>query len=726
MSFALTMPQSGAGAPVERLATALRDEELGMFHAASPFAACLMPLLQALRWHGISRDVAEALPHFAETLDLIDLRNVLVSLGYESTAGKTSLSKLDPRLLPCLWVGRDGTVCVLTGVTDGGFQAFDGRTRLYVTLLRDASRGTAFYFTEIDASRDDATGVAEANWFGKLIRRFKSQIFQLLAITFFLNILAMVVPIYIMVVYDKVIGAKAPESLMPLFIGVVMALVADGVLRHLRAKSMGALAGRLDYLLGVEAFGRIIGLPPLFTERSTIGAQTSRLKEFENIRELFLGPLATIFLEVPFTVLYIVVIALLGGPIAVIPVALIGAFTVFGIIWFPKMRRVGAASAKAQTTKITFLAETMRHLQSIKFGSNRDVWRERYRAISSQAVAAQNTVANVAVISQTFAHLLMFIAGIGVLWGGTLRILTGDMSLGAMIAVMALVWRVLSPLQAGFLAFTKLQQVMAGVRHINGLMGLKPETQKGGSGLLTRRIEGRISLNRVSFRYGPESDPALLGVSLAIEPGEMVAVTGSNGSGKSTVLKMIAGLYAPQGGTLAIDGTDIRQIDPLELRRIVAYVQQTPALFHGTVAQNLRMSDPTACDSQLAKAAAEVGILSTILSMPEGFDTKLSDAKRDHLPIGFFQRLVVARALVRESPILLMDEPATALDDEGDRMLVDLLGRLKGTCTMLMISHRPSHIRLADKAIVLDKATVVHFGTPDEALDLMFGQQAAA
>ncbi|MEM1399707.1 MAG: ATP-binding cassette domain-containing protein, partial [Pseudomonadota bacterium] len=504
------------------------------------------------------------------------------------------------------------------------------------------------------------------------------------------------------------------------------ALLAEAALRYLRAQSLGHLAGRLDYLLGVEAFGRIIGLPPLFTERSTIGAQTSRLKEFENIREFFLGPLATVCLEVPFAVLYIVVIAMIGGPIALIPVALIAVFVLFGAVWFPLMRRRVAQSATTHTARQSFITETLRHLSAVKYGSSRDIWRERYRALSSQAVAAQNAVANSAVVAQTVAQVLMYGAGIAVLWAGTIRILAGDMTLGGMIAIMALVWRVLSPLQAGFLAFTKLQQVLAGVRHINGLMALKPEAQRGGSGLMTRSIQGRVNLNRVSFRYAADADPALLGVSLDVEPGELVALTGSNGSGKSTVLKLIAGLYMPQGGTLAVDGTDIRQIDPLELRRIIAYVQQVPALFHGTIAQNLRMADPTADDALLAKATAEVGILPAILSMPAGFETKLSDASRDQLPIGFFQRLVVARSLVRASPILLLDEPATALDDQGDRMLVDLLSRLKGTCTIIMVSHRPSHIRLADKAVVMDKASVVHVGTPDEALQMMFGHKAAA
>lgn len=720
------MPAGGDARPAERLVTALRDEDLGGFRAVSPVAACLMPLLEALHWHGVPRDVAEALPHFADTLDLVDLRNVLVALGYESEARKTSLSRLDSRLLPCLWIGPDGSIFVLVGENEGGFLAFNGQTQHYVTLPTSTQRGMAYCLTEIDASRDDVSEVNEANWFGKLVRRFRSQIGQLFAITLFLNLLAMIVPIYIMVVYDKVIGAKAPETLVPLFIGVAMALLADGALRTLRAKSLGDLAGRLDYLLGVEAFGRIIGLPPLFTERSTIGAQTARLKEFENVREFFLGPLATICLEVPFALLYVAVIAILGGPIAFIPMALIAAFVLLGWAWFPRMRRAGAINARAQSARQSFLAETLSHLKDVKVGANRAVWRERYRAISSQAVSAQNAVANAAVVSQTAAHFLMFVAGIGVLWGGTVRILSGDMSMGAMIAVMALVWRVLSPLQAGFLAFTKLQQVLAGIKHINGLMAMRPEAQRGGSGLLTRRIEGRVTLNRVSFRYSPDTDPALLGVSLDVSPGETVAITGSNGSGKSTILKLVAGLYGPQGGTLAIDNTDIRQIDPLELRRIIAYVQQTPSLFHGTVAQNLRMADPTADDGRLAKAAAEVGILPAILAMPDGFETRLSDATRAQLPTGFAQRLVVARALVRGSPILLLDEPATALDEQGDRMLVDLLERLKGTCTIIMVSHRPSHIRLADKVVVLDKAAVVHIGTPDEALQIMFGQQAAA
>ncbi len=708
-------------AAVEPLAAALREDKLGDFNAVSPIAACLMPLLEALRWRGSPRDVAEALPHFANSLDLIDLRNVLVTLGFESHLERTSLDKIDPRFLPCLYVQPDGNAYVLKSFEDGRFAAFEGAGNRECEVEPKRTRGEAYFFT--DTSTDEAAAAAAAgeNWFGSLIQRFRRTLYALLALTCVLNLVALAVPLFIMVVYDKVIGAHSIETLPFLAGGILVALLSDVVLRLVRARVIGGVAGRLDYILGAEAFKQVLSLPPAATERSTVGAQVSRLKEFESVRDFFTGPLASVVLELPFLVMFLAVIAALGGLIALVPLLMIAAFALLGWVLLPRVRDSVATSGRSRSERQSFLVETFANLRTVKAAAAEQIWRDRFRALSASAVMGNYETAKRSVWLQTSAHLLMTLSGIAVLGFGTFKVMAGTMTVGGLIATMALVWRVLSPLQAGFLAFSRLEQVKQSIRHINQLMKLRTEQHTGKSSLLGRSFGGRVMFDRVSFRYAADTDPALLGASFTAKPGELVAILGQSGAGKSTLLKTAAGFYYPQAGAVSIDGLDIRQIDPVELRRVIAYVPQTSSLFYGTIAQNLRLSVPTASDEELAEAAAEAGLLHNILDLPDGFETRIGHRMRTQLPVGFGQRLIIARALLRRSPIMLLDEPATNLDDGGDRILMDLLERLKGRCTILMVSHRPSHIRLADKAVVLEQGIVQFVGAPDEAIEYIQG-----
>ncbi|MCV6611368.1 MAG: ATP-binding cassette domain-containing protein, partial [Amphritea sp.] len=295
---------------------------------------------------------------------------------------------------------------------------------------------------------------------------------------------------------------------------------------------------------------------------------------------------------------------------------------------------------------------------------------------------------------------------------------------GVLEEIMALVWRVLSPLQSAFLSFSKFQQTIKAIKQINQLMKLRNERKGGKSGLILEKLQGNIRIERVSFRYGPDRDPALLGVSFQVKPGEMVAITGNTGSGKSTLVKMIAGMYAPQAGSIQVDSMDLRQLNAMDLRRAIAYVPQQTHFFHGTIAQNIRLNNSLATDEQVRAAADEAGVLEEIMALPEGFDTRIGDTTIDRMPPGFLRSLSMARAFVSPAKILLLDEPGASLDDESDQRFVDRLKKIRGKRSIVMVSHRPSHIRLADKAILMEQGSVAHVGTPDEVIALLLENTA--
>lgn len=703
----------------ERLAESLRNDELDDFHDDSPYAACIIPLLKELGWHNYARELLEALPHFANHLELVDLRNILVTLGYDSTPKKTRLNAIQEELYPCLFVTDEGDIRVLLDREGYKVNTFNARTNQYEVIRPKNTVGTAYVFTDTHPSHGMTVNDAGDAWFYRLLKRFKHLVIHLLAMTFLINFVALSVPLFVMVIYDKVIGAKSIETLPYLISGVAVLLATDLVLRYLRAQLLGSVAGRIDYLIGSETFRQLIFLPPVFTERSTVSAQLSRLKQFDSVRDFLTGPNAAMILEIPFAILFISVIAILGGWLALIPVAVVIAYVVFGAFWLPYTHSKVMQSGVAKTNKQRMLMQSMDGRKEIKAIGGESIWWERFREVSGDAVMANYENFVTSSILNSVSQSLMTMAGAATVGFGTLMVINGDMTIGALIATMALVWRVLSPLQGAFLSYFKFQQLKKSITQINQLMRLQVEQHSGQSGLLLSNLKGQIKVERVSFRYGPDEDPALLGVSFDVNPGEMVAICGNTGAGKSTLIKLIAGMYRPQAGSFSIDDLDIRQLDAMDLRRAISYVPQITNMFHGSIAQNMRLNNILATDDDLKRAADEAGVLEDILSLPDGFDTRIGDNTDDHMPPGFLRALSMARAFVNPAQILLLDEPGASLDDASDQRLIKQLKKLKGKHTIIMVSHRPSHIKIADKAILMEQGTVQYAGETNTVINMM-------
>ena len=695
-------------------AQALQPDRLGAFRAITDMAQCLQPLLAALEWRGDPRQVAEALPHFADTLDLTGLRNVMARLGFRSRPVRVQGGRLDRRLLPCLVVPRKGAAFVVLGEEDGRARIFEGAAAAERTLAWSLVEGTAYHFRAEEAEPAPAAG--RRGWFATLAARFRAAMVPILGLTVALNLLALAPPLFIMLVYDRVIAGHSPDTLAHLLAGLAIALGADLALRGLRARTLAFIGARLDVLVGCAVFERILGLPAATTERAGVGAQIARLKEFDRLREAFTGPLGLALLELPFAVIFLVAIAVLGGSLVFIPLGFVALYALAA--WAcegPVRRRVGAATA-AVARRQAFLVEALATQGAIRALAGEAAWLARFREIAAAAALANLRAQRAAAALQAVTHTLMTAAGVLTLGLGALEVMEGALSAGALVAVMALVWRTLAPLNAGMAALTKLEQVRASVGHLDRLMQLRPEREAACVGLPRRHFAGRVGLARVSFRYAAEAEPALLGVQLDIQAGEVVAVSGANGAGKSTLLKLVAGLYQPQAGSIHIDGLNIRQIDPIQLRQTIAYAPQSLRLFHGTVAQNVRLSEPTASDAQVEEAARLAGVLDDILALPEGFATRLNDETMRRLPEGFRQRIGLARAYLRRPAVLLLDEPANGLDAAGDRALVEAIGALRGRTTIIMVTHRPSHMRLADRLVVMEAGQVRAAGRPDQVI----------
>lgn len=699
----------------EKMIHAMRDVALRRFNEESDFARCMVPLLVFLGWRGDQRRVAESLPHFAPILDLVGLRNAMASLNYESRPLKDMrLDNIDERLLPCLFVPKNGPSLVLKEVTDKGVSLYDSGSDEFVERRVGPIRGEVIVFKELEDKKGQR---GQTSWVRNIANRFSGLIYQSMFLTALLYILALGTPLFIMAVYDRVIATRSLETLSFLAIGVVIALTGDLILRAIRSRILGYVGARLDNIIGVAIFEHILHLPTSLTERATIGAQVARIKDFESVREFFAGQMAQVMLEFPFVLILVVVIGILGGWLAFIPIAMAIAYGIIAYLSATYVRKAVVEAAQAASKRQEFLVEMVGNLRAVKYTGSEKVWQDRYRSLSADVAMANLSMSRATAAISTVAHVLMISAGLAVMAAGTWRVLYDGMSIGALVAIMIMVWRVLAPIQSAFVTLARFEQVRNSVRQIDNLMGIKPERDPRAIVPELADFGGDVSFSRVSMRYTSDGDPSLVGVSFDVGQGERVAVTGRNGAGKSTLLKLMLGLYQAQAGNIRIDGTDIRQIDPFELRNKIAYVPQDVHLFFGTIAQNLELARPMSTMVELEQAAREANVYDDIMATDRGFMTRIGDSRSSALPTGFQARILLARAFLRRSPVMLFDEAIDSLDREGDQAFQTMLDKVHGQSTVFMVTHRPSHIRTADRLIYLENGHLRYNGPPGEVLD---------
>ena len=684
-------------------------------------ALSLPVLLDALGWQGEARAVAEALPHFADRLTFDRLCNVMALLGYVSTRLEVNrLADVDHRLLPCLFEGVNGEVFVLLS----GKTTLPGLWRVHdVAQGRDIDidprryGGMVYFFSSRENHQELADAAASGQWLSLVLARFRPVLAQVAIYTFFIYMLAIVPPLFTMTIYDRIIPSKSYLSLLALLSGAILAVCAEVWLRERRGHMLAHIGVRLNLLVSGSMMNQMMKLPLLATERSKLGAQIMRLRNAEFVRDTFSGHTAMTMLDLPFSIIFIITLALLGGWLAVVPLIAAVLYVLIALLMAPMISRNTALSSKLTSQRQEFAIETITKMRALRTLSITDVWLNRYRELSGAAAMAGYKSALLNAIISTLGYGIMVTAGVITIGMGALGIMNGTVTVGALIAIMTLTWRVLTPLQSGFTILNRLEQIRTGTRQVNQLMQARIEEQPDrNDGNTVPQLQGRGAFSRVSMRYANDLDPVLLGVSFDIKPGERIAVIGPNGAGKSTLLKTILGIYQPQAGTIRIDDIDLRQRDPINLRKAIGYVPQDFSLFYGTIAQNLRLADPTASMSDLQEAARKAGVHELIEQLPEGYHHRVGDQRSAQLPAVLHAGLAIASAYLRKPGILLFDEAIDSLDSERETTLMQTLDALRGKTTVFMVTHRPAHMRSADRLLVLQAGQLVLNDKPELVL----------
>ena len=681
--------------------------------ATSPFERMLCEVLASVGWRGEQHRIFEALPHLEPILSVKMLRTVLARLDVDLIPIKRGPANLSEADFPCLLVEREDNCSLLVLGVGGTVEAYDLRSGTRTKVDRHLVQGAVYLVRVDEAELAPSSSRSFGGFVGHLLKQLRRPVARIVGYSAAINLVGLVLSLYVLFVYDTVIATKSLDTLSFLAIGAVIALAFELRLRHARSRAIAYLAARVDGVVSVHTLASVLNLPLSLTERAPLASQLSRFRQFEIGRELFAGNFASALFDLPFTLLFVVTLFLIGGVLGFVPVGLSLLIVILcaltATISNAQITKVGANKLKSDA----LLLELMDKLRTIRNASAENIWLARCG--DSLAAYQRSRFGNLqlSLCLQTITSGLVALAGIVTLSVGALRVMDGSMSLGELIAAMMIVWRILVPIQIVSLNMARLKQTLSTVRQINDVVRMGNERRSELPRSLSRRLEGKIYASGLYLSLGTQQEPQLRGINLEINAGEIVAIAGPSGSGKSTLLKVILGLYPQYMGTVRLDGLDLRQLDPAEVRAAVGYASQQPAFFYGSVAANFRFACPSATDAEILEALTAMGVLVPNAALPDGLATRISGSEARSISQGLLCRISIARALVKKPAILLFDDPGNGLDRAGDAAFLSHLDVLRGKSTVLLVTARPSHMRAADRVIEMRGGVITADGTPE-------------
>ena len=707
------------------------------FTETSVWEVCLCSLILGLEPKCSLQKLLEALPYdpdHTRMLDEIDVLNTLAHLGYICRPAPAELEDIDERLLPGLFIPSAGDPCIVLGRdAEGVLHFYDPLSKLISTVPPSVDgEGRIWFFQRYDESRQPTSAFMRKgsghSWFRALLGRFSGTFAQVMTAGLILNLIALATPLFIMLVYDRVIAAGALDTLPMLVIGAFVAIGFEWRMRHIRTTGLSWLAGRLDNIVGNKIFAHLIGLSPTLIESASISAQIARIKTFEAVRDFFSGSVFLSLLEAPFIILSLAFIMWIAGPLVWVPVAGIAAYIVLFMLVRHKVKTSIRLAAKATSMRQQFTIDTFDKLEAIRVSGLSDKWQEKFRHLSGKEMMGHFYLNWLGMVAETFAHMLTVLTAVATIGFGVHMVWAGTITTGALVAMMILVWRVLTPFYSLCTMLPRLEQLRNSIAQVNNLMEIETEAEIARSYSKLSRIQGSIQFDNVSFQYNKKSDLVFSGLSFDAKAGDFVVITGGNSTGKTTVLHLIQSLYNPVNGAVRIDGFDIRQLDAPDLRRQIAYIPKTPHFFSGSIIDNIRISNPTASRNEIYAALELADAMQDIEALPQGLDTIIGPNGNGQLTDELQTQLSLVRAYLHPSSIMLIDElPNTLLFGNAGKNFKDYLARMKGKRTIIFCTYRQDIMKLADTIVWLRGSEAPLCGDRDTVLNrLELVQEKAA
>ena len=647
--------------------------------------------------------------------------------GLAAKLGRRALDRIDTALLPAVLLLHGEEACVLLGWDEGGQRAqllFPETGQGSVSLSRDelAERyaGIAIFARphfRFDQRTPAVGQVRLRHWFWGALAEQWPVYRDVLGAAFLINMLALAMPLFTMNVYDRVVPNRALETLWVLALGILIVIGVDFLLRSLRGYFIDLAGARIDMKLSALIMERVLGMR-MEARPAAVGSFSANLRSFESVRDFITSASVTAFIDLPFALLFVIVIGLIAWPLIFPVLAAMLAVAVYAYVLQYKMHELSETTYRAGALRNATLIESLSALETIKTQAAENVMQSKWEKSVAFVARVNNRMRFLSAAATNGAAEIQQLVNVTVVIVGVYLIGEGMLSMGGLIACTMLSSRAVAPLGQMVGLLLQFQNARISLTSLEQIMGHPVERPADANFVHRPDLRGSIEFRDVHFSYPNTQVAALRGVTARIEQGEKVVIIGRVGSGKTTLQKLLLGLYQAEQGTVSVDGVDVRQLDPADLRRNIGYVPQDVTLFYGTLRDNIAIGAPYADDAAIL-AAAEAGGLSEFVNRhPDGFDMLIGE-RGESLSGGQRQGVAIARAFLMDPPILLLDEPTSAMDFSSEQQFKDRLRKIAAHKTVLIVTHRNSLLELATRIIVVDDGKVVADGPRDQVIQAL-------
>ena len=683
------------------------------------FSACMIPMLEALEWKGDQAHFIEALPYPRERLDLNGVLNAMSNLRYESDIVELETSQMQSYHFPCFFISKSNKAYVLLNNNHDNFLVFDNESSEYQELDDFDEVGTCVIFKPMSTTEGSLLG-RQTNWFVKVLARFKKALWASFLISLFMSLLAIASPILIIFLYGHIQSSGSDLSVGMVSAGVLIYLLIDVSFRFFRNHLFNYIGARLSYIVGGQVIRRILYLHPAKTSAPSVSSQTSRIKEFEGIHEFLSGMALPTLFDTFLIVVLILGLAILGGELAYVPMGGIAIFFVFGLIVRSVQKKLSVQSSQSTGNRNELLFEMVTEMRSFRTSGMTDKWFARFKERSIDSSMNNYASAKISALVNAFSNFLIQGSGLVTVSFGVTKVLEGELSMGALMGVMLITFRILTPLKGFFNTVGQFERFSRSIKQIDQFMNMELEIKEEEASSGTR-LNGDIRYSNIYLKYSSEHLPALQNVSLTIGRGQCMTFCGPGGSGRSSLFKTLMDLAIPQSGQVYVDGINVKQLSPVQMRMSFSYVPREVQIFEASLRDNIMMASPSAAEEELDHLLEHFSMMDAIDELEEGLDTIIHPEKNS-LTDNFVRKVGIVRALLKNTNILLMDKPEQCMLLKDMELLKELIREKKGVTTILMISNNKEVMSWSDRVVLMDKGRVVKDGEPMEVADYFYNK----